>query len=99
MHVLGRIAKFWVLWVIACLSLYLAYFNQERIGLSLEPWIEHINLPGYLVYMAFFILGAVVMTCYFLIDSLKKTLEIRRLTRRLKELETAGQMLPREIAR
>ena len=99
MHVLGRIAKFWVLWVFVILSLYLAYYNQERVGLSLEPWIEHINLPGYLVHLAFFLLGAAVMTCYFLIDSLKKTLEIRRLTRRLRELDPEIQTLPREMAR
>lgn len=89
MHFLGRVAKFWLILAFLGSGAYFAHFNREHVGLQLPPWIEHVTLPAYLVYGGSFLVGTLVTSLFFGIDNLRKTFEIRRLQRRVRELEPA----------
>ena len=85
MRFLTRLANFWLLITMVSISAYFAVYNRDRVSLHLPPWIEQITMPGYIVNLAFFFLGAAVVTVYFGIDSLRKSLTIRRLRKKLRE--------------
>ena len=91
---LGRVAKLWVILAFVVIAIYFTVFNQERVHIRMPPWIQQVSVPLFVVEMAFFGAGAMVMTIYFGLESLKKSLEIRRLTKRLKELDPTFDELP-----
>ena len=85
MRFLSRLARFWLMITFVGTSAYFAAYNRERVSLHLPPWIEQITLPGYMINLTFFFLGALVVSAYFGIDSLSKYLTIRRLKKQLRE--------------
>lgn len=87
MRLLATLAKAWLIVLFVVLLGYLAIYDQEHVSLHLPPWIEHITLPAYAMYMGFFLLGMVASGLFFGVSSLRKSFEIRRLNKRLKELE------------
>lgn len=87
MQFLGRLAKFWLLLGFVGTSGYFGYFNRDRIVISAPPWMDQVSVPAYSAYMTMFLIGAAVTCIYLGLDTVKKSMEIRRLTRRLRELE------------
>ena len=85
MRFLARLANFWLLITFVSFTAYFAVYNRDRVSLHLPPWIEQITMPGYMINLAFFFVGAIVVTIYFGIDSIRKSLIIRRLRRQLRE--------------
>ena len=90
MRFLGRVAKFWLLFAFICISIYFAIYNQDRVHLQLPPFLDHITVPAYMAFGACFVLGAMLMSLHHAVDSVKKSLEIRRLRKRLRELSPLG---------
>lgn len=82
---LSRLLKFWFIAVFFVVGLWFALSNQERYVVSFKPWIQHISLPAYAIVMGAFLLGALMASAAFGIDSLRKTMEIRRLKKALSE--------------
>jgi hypothetical protein len=86
---LAKISKFWaaLLLVVACG--YFAAFNHEsRLDLRFPPWIEHISVSAWIGVLIAFLLGAVVASLIFGVEHLRRSLEIRRLTRQLADART-----------
>lgn len=81
-----KLVRFWVLLVFAVSTGYFAIYNQDHVALKLPPWIEHVSVPAYGAFATFFLFGASVVTLYFGFDSMRKTLEIRRLNKQIREL-------------
>ncbi len=86
MSFLSRLAKFWLLVMIVALGSYVSLTNQDRISVSLPPWTTHITMPAYLAYLVFFSIGAVVAAVYLGIEVLRKTIEIHKLRRQLRDI-------------
>ncbi len=82
----SRLAKFWLVLAIVIMGAYFTLSNQDRISLSLPPWIPHVTVPAYLVFLAFFAAGASVMAIYLGIEVLSKTIEIHKLRRQLRDI-------------
>lgn len=87
MQFLGRLAKFWLLLAFVGSSGYFGYFNRDRIVVNAPPWMDQVAVPAYSAYMSMFLLGAFVTCVYLGMDSFRKSMEIRRLSRRVRELE------------
>jgi uncharacterized integral membrane protein len=81
-----KLVRFWVLLVFAVSTGYFAIYNQDKVALKLPPWIEHISVPAYAAFATFFLFGAIVVTVFFGLDSMRKTFEIRRLNKQVREL-------------
>lgn len=86
MRFVMKLLRFWVLLVFVASSGYFAIYNQDHVALKLPPWIEHVSVPAYGAFVAFFLFGATIVTIFFGFDSMRKTLEIRRLNKQIKEL-------------
>jgi len=86
MRFLHRLLKIALLLAFVLLGGYLGLYNQERVGMSFPPLIEHLSLPSYVAFLAFFALGILAASLYFSIDGLRKTFEIRRLAKQIRAL-------------
>ena len=90
MSVLVSAGKFWLVVVMMILALYVSYFNRTFIPISLPPVVESMNLPAFVIYLAWLATGC-AMTWFFLgIDLLKKSWQIRKLSKQVRELGGAG---------
>lgn len=88
MFFLKRLALFWFLCAFFGLSGYFAIYNQDRVTLTLPPWVDHISVPAYLAFVAFFLIGAAVTWIYFGIEYTKKSFEIRKLHKIVRHHES-----------
>jgi len=86
MRFLSRVARFWLLFALVSISIYFAIYNQDRVHMRLPPLLDHITVPAYMAFGACFLLGALLTTLFHALDSVKKTLEIRRLRKQLRLL-------------
>jgi uncharacterized integral membrane protein len=87
MRFLARLAWIALLLVVLGGGIYLYHYNQERVHVVLPPWLEQAQMPGGVAYTAFFIAGAGLIAAVFAIDHLSKLWTIRKLKKRLAELE------------
>lgn len=87
MQFLGRLAKLWLLLGLLGTTAYFSYFNRERVLISLPPWGESISVPAFAAFLAIFFVGSFVTTIFLGLETARKTLELRRLTRRLAVLD------------
>ncbi len=72
--------------MLAAIAAYLLIFNQERIYINL-PGIGEFKVIAALAFIICFAIGATAVTFYFGTDVLRKSWEIKRLTKRVKHLE------------
>ena len=86
MGFITKLFRFWVLLIFAVSTGYFAIYNQDHVALKLPPWIEHISVPAYGAFATFFLFGAAVVTLFFGVDSMRKSVQIRRLNKQLREL-------------
>ncbi len=86
MRFLKKLLRFWVILVFGVSTGYFGIYNQHHVALKLPPWIEHVSVPAFGAFATFFLFGAAVVTLYFGYDSMRKTLEIRRLNKQIREL-------------
>lgn len=87
MQQLGRIAKFWLILAFGGSAAYFGYFNRDRISVALPPWIDNVTVPAYAAYICFFMIGAFVTTAYLGMETFRRTMEVRKLRRRVLDLE------------
>lgn len=87
MFFLKRLALFWFLCMFFGMSGYFAIYNQARVAVSVPPWVDQINVPSYLAFMCFFLIGSAVTWIYFGIEYTRKTMEIRKLNRIVRQQE------------
>lgn len=99
MQMLSRILKLWLPLLVICVGSFLAYNNRANVHLDLWPWISDLELPGFVMYMGFFFFGFGVMGIQYIFDSVRKGLKIRRLTKRLRELDPEFDDAQRKDAR
>lgn len=85
-----KLVRFWVLLIFAASTGYFAIYNQDHVALKLPPWIEHVSVPAYGAFATFFLFGAAVVTLFFGFDSMRKTVEIRRLNKQIKKMGELG---------
>ena len=90
MRFLSRVARFWLLFAFVGISIYFAIYNQDRVHMQLPPLLDHITVPAYMAFGACFLLGALLTTLFHALDSVKKTVEIRRLRKQLRLLTPPG---------
>jgi hypothetical protein len=87
MFFLRRLGLFWFLAAFFGFSGYFAMYNLDRVSISVPPWLEHMSVPAYLAFIFFFLLGSAVTWVYFGIEYTKKSMEVRRLTKKLRLLD------------
>jgi uncharacterized integral membrane protein len=85
MFFLKRLALFWFLCSFFGLSGYFAIYNQDRVSVTFPPWIDHLSLPSYMAFVVFFLLGSAVTWVYFGIEYTRKSFEVRRLSRIVRQ--------------
>lgn len=90
MAFLTKLLRFWFFGAFLILAIWFALSNQERYAISLKPWIEHISLPAWIVVTGSFALGAVLASVAFGVDSLGKAMQIRRLTKTLRDVQSTS---------
>ena len=78
-----KVGRLWLVLIFAAFCGYFGFNNQDWVGVSLPPFLIHVTFPIYGWLLSSFILGTLVTTVYFGIDSLKKRAHIRRLEREL----------------
>ncbi len=83
--------RFWLLLAFILMTGVIAIYNQEIVPLSLPPVIQHISLPAFQVYSGFLMLGATLTVIFFGLDSMKKSLQIRKLQKQIKDLEETSK--------
>jgi hypothetical protein len=87
MFFLRRLGLFWFLAAFFGFSGYFAMYNLDRVSISVPPWLEHMSVPAYLAFIFFFLLGSAVTWVYFGIEYTKKSMEVRRLTKKLRLID------------
>lgn len=80
-----KLALFWFLFMLFGMSGYFAIYNQTRIAVSIPPWIDQINVPSYLAFITFFLIGSAVTWVYFGIEYTRKSLEVRKLNKIIRQ--------------
>lgn len=90
MFFLKKLALFWFLCMFFGLSGYFAIYNQARVPISVPPWIDQINVPSYMAFVAFFLIGSAVTWIYFGIDYTRKSLEVRKLNRLIRQQDRSA---------
>jgi len=93
MTLVKKLIGFWFVILSACLGAYVLFYNQEPIYVRL-PGVGEFKVWSALAFLVSYFLGVTTVTLYFLIDTLKKTFEIRRLSRRLRAYEADQDRLP-----
>lgn len=87
MPLVRQLLKHWLFLVAASFGAYILIYNQERIYVTL-PGIAEFRVVTAVAFIAAFLVGATMVTLHFLFDIIRKNLEIRRYTKRIRHLES-----------
>jgi uncharacterized integral membrane protein len=98
MQWLSRVWTFGLLLVVLVFGVSVAVANRDAVPLNI-PLFWNQSTPAWIAYGLFFLLGAVVGAVWFGGDHVRKMLTIRRLRRRLRELDPEHERGERATAR
>jgi len=81
--IIKQLLKFWFVIVFGCAGAYLLMYNQEPIYVNL-PGIGEFKIMTAIAFIACFLAGATTVVVHFIIDIVKKSMEVRSLRKKLK---------------
>jgi hypothetical protein len=81
------LCRYWVLLALVLLCGHIALNNQAVVPVNLPPLIQHISIDAYLAYAGFLFIGATLTVIFFGLDSVKKSFQIRKLSKQVEELK------------
>ena len=90
---LFKLIKVIIVLLLVILSGNFAANNQGLIAVDIGPLGESINIKLYLFTIIIFSLGFTIATMYFLMDSAKKTFNLRKQKKIIRKLETQCESL------
>ena len=88
MRFIIQLTRFWLLFVLIAATGYIAIYNKETVPVVLPGLIQQNHFPAYAVFAASAIFGATITVLFFGLDYLKRAVEIRKLKKRIAELES-----------
>ena len=89
MSFLVKLIKFVVLLSFLCAGAYFILFNGSTIELSFGH-LGSVAMPAAVIYIIFYLLGAFTISAYFGYEYTRRTLRLRKLERKLRNLESAS---------
>ena len=72
------------------ISANFAINNQDPVAVDLGPFAKTVNIKLHFLTFIVFTLGAVTASSYFLLDTLRKTLLIKKQSKKIKKLEKSS---------
>lgn len=89
MSFLVKLFKFVVLLTLLCAGAYFILFNGAAVELSFGH-LGSISMPAAVIYIIFYLLGAFTITAYFGYEYTRRTLRLRKIERKLRNLESSS---------
>lgn len=98
MALLRGLIKYWIFIIAAAAGAYLLVYNRDFIYVNI-PRVAQFKVMTAVAFIACFVAGATSVVVYFFFETIKKSFEIRTLTKRVRSLENqlgknSGQSLP-----
>ena len=90
MKLLQSLMKFWVLIIAFAFGAFICVINTDPIVMRLPPDLE-IRMPLAMSLISGFLYGGTTVIFYFFFDIAKKSLEIRKLQKQLRQYESAAE--------
>lgn len=92
MKFIGLLMRYWLLVVFIIATSYVAVVNgDETLSFQLPPLLNNYTLRVWEFFGASFLVGVTLTVFFFGIEYSRKSLEVRRLRKQLKELDTLKQ--------
>ncbi len=89
MKLIRALAAFWVLLVALAFGAFICTINTDPVVIRLPPDME-LRLPLAIALICAFLYGATTVILYFFWDLTKKSLELRRLNKQLRQWRDLG---------
>ena len=86
MRTVVKMVKFWFFVIFVVLGIFIGINNRDLVALNFPPFFPSMTMPVFILVLGAFIVGAVMASVWFLVDSIPKNLEVRKLRRQLKNL-------------
>ena len=90
MNSIIKFTKVLILLLLMMISANFAINNQDPVAVDLGPFAKTVNIKLHFLTFIVFTLGAVTASSYFLLDTLRKTLLIKKQSKKIKKLEKSS---------
>ena len=91
MEFIKKLSSFWLLLLLVGAASYFSAHNLERIYVNI-PHFGEFKMRAAVAFMFCFLTGATVTVVYFGWDSVKKSVQVRRMQKRINKLEQEASM-------
>ena len=86
MRTVVKMVKFWFFVTFVILGIFIGINNRDLVALNFPPFFPSMTMPVFVLTIGSYVIGVLTASLWFLLDSIPKNLEVRKLRRQVKNL-------------